>query len=269
MNDYVELFLSDKSERTRKLYRGTIKQMLKYINKDIKDIERIDIVSYKATLGNLSTATQANRIATVKSYFDFLYMNEIIESNPASRVMSPRITNKPKDSITVDEAIRLMEFANPREKAVIAVLLNTGIRVQELIDIKLDDYTRNPREMTLKTKGNKYRKIVLGDDAINLVNDYLQIRKQGCDNLFVGNQGHALTPENLNNTWKKLARKAGIEKHITNHSFRSTFVTTVAKEHGLLFAQICVGHSDISTTRRYVRGIDDEALEIMRNLKVC
>lgn len=270
MKDYLDLFLNEyKSEGTKKEYGKTISKMLNSIGKDISNIKRIDLVEYKATFNDLSSATQAQRIVCIKSYFKFLYENEIIDKNPAETLSAPYIEHKPKDSLTTDEAISLMQFANKREKAILAVLLNTGIRVQELINMKLSDFENNPEEMIIKTKGNKFRKVVFNDDTIRFINDYLLIRKDGCENLFVGNQGAPMSPKNLNATWAKLAKKAGIKKHITSHTFRSTFITGIAKEHGLLFAQTCVGHANISTTRLYVRGIEDDALNIMRGLRVC
>ena len=270
MNNYIDLFINEyKSEGTRKIYEHVIKNLLSYLNKDVHEIRKVDLVEYKSTLKNLAVATQAQRIMCIKSYFKFLFENEILDSNPASTLSAPHIEHKPKDYITADEAIAMMHYGNPREQAIIAVFLNTGIRVAELINIKLDDYLNSPHELTLLTKRNKYRKVYLNDDTVKIVNHYLKNRKEGCDNLFVSNWGTPLSEYSLNNTWKKLARKAGIAKHVTNHSFRSTYVTTIAKEHGILLAQMCVGHANISTTRLYVRGMEDEIKNVMMDLKVC
>jgi integrase len=203
--------------------------------------------------------------AVVYEAFD----NDVIESNPAEKLSTPRVEHKPKDALTTDEAIMLMHYGNKRERAIIATFLNTGIRVQELIDIKFVDYIKEPSKMVLKTKRGKYRTVYLNDDTIKLINEYLKVRKEGCDNLFVSNQGTPLSEYSLNNTWKKLATKAGIDKHITNHSFRSTFVTTIAREHGILMAQMAVNHANIATTRIYVRGMEDEVEAVVRGLKVC
>lgn len=271
MKDYLDLFLTEyKSEGTRKNYQTTISRMLNSIGKEPQDIRRLDLVEYKSTMQDLASATQAQRIICIKSYFKFLYENEIIEKNPAETIKAPKIQNAPKDALTVDEAIAMMQYANVRERAIIAVLLNTGIRVAELINLQLIDFINNPEEMKIKTKGGKFRTIVFSEDTIKLINDYLKVRKcTEATNLFVSNQCSPLCPENLNATWKKLAKKAGINKHITTHSFRSTFITDIAMNHGILMAQIAVNHVNIATTRRYVRGAEDEALNIMKELRVC
>lgn len=270
MKNYLDIFLNEyNSNGTKKIYRSIIENMLSYMNKDVDKITKIDLVEYKSTLQNLAVATQAQRIMCIKSYFKFLFENEILNSNPASTLSAPHIEHKPKDYLTTDEAVSMMSYGNARERAIIAVFLNTGIRVNELINIKLNDYLKNPHELLLLTKRNKYRKVYLNDDTISLINWYLKFRKEGCDNLFVSNQGTPLAENSLNSTWKKLAKKAGIDKHVTNHSFRSTFVTTIAKEHGILMAQMAVDHANIATTRIYVRGMEDDIKNVMMDLKVC
>ena len=78
-----------------------------------------------------------------------------------------------------------------------------------------------------------------------------------------------MSEENLNGSWKKLASKAGVHKHVTNHSFRSTYVTTIAREHGILMAQMAVNHANIATTKLYVRGMEDDVKNVIKGLKVC
>lgn len=270
MKTYLDLFLNEyESVGTKRNYGSTITAMLNYIGKDIHDIKKIDLIEYKNTLKNLATATQAQKINCVKSYFRFLYDNDILDSNIAEKLSAPRVEHKPKDALSVDEAISMMGYGNKRERAIIAVFLNTGIRVQELIDMKLSDFLKCPEEMILKTKRGKYRTVYFNDDTIMLINEYLEVRKEGCGNLFVSNHGTPLSEENLNGTWKKLANKANINKHVTNHSFRSTYVTTIAREHGILIAQMAVNHANISTTRIYVRGMDEEVKNVVKGLKVC
>ena len=270
MDNFVNLFINEyNSNGTKEMYASILNKMFENIAKDVNEITKLDLIQYKNTLKNLAEATQAQRIMCIKSFFKFLFENEIIDSNPATTLSAPHVEHKPKDYLTVDEAIDMMREGNAREKAIIALLLNTGIRVAELINIKLDDYQRNPYELMLLTKGNKYRKIYLTEDTVTLINKYLKNRKEGCDNLFVSNRGTPLCDISLNKTWRKLAKKANIEKHVTNHSFRSTFVTTMAREHGIVLAQMAVGHANISTTRIYIRGMEDEVKDAMMNLKVC
>lgn len=266
--NYLEVFLDTyKSEKTKKAYRRAIYHMLHFVGKNETLVQRIDLVQWKNSLQKYETAGQAQMINAVKSYFRFLEENEIIEKNPASKIHAPKIVNKPKDALTKEEAKKMLECAkNPRDKAIIALYLSTGMRVQELVDIQLFHYQEDPQHLVFKTKGGKFRKVTLNPDCQHYINEYLKVRKDGVPNLFVSNQHSVMKGKNISAMLKKVARLAEIDKDVSNHTFRSTFVTDIAMEYGITTAQVMVGHSDISTTRRYVRGIEDQVQEIMGGL---
>lgn len=266
--DYVETFIQTfPSEHTQKNYKNDITSMLEFVGKPQEEIRRIDLIQWKTTLQRYSTATQARKISAIKSYFDFLEENELVTVNPAAKLSRPRIQNKPQDFITKKEVLRMIEVStNPREKAIIALYLSTGMRVQELIDIQLEDYENNPDQLVFKTKGGKYRKATLNKDCQKYINQYLKVRKDGVSNLFVNNQCHEMKPRDISNSIKKLAKRIGYEGKISNHTLRSTFITDIAMNHGIVVAQAMVQHSNINTTQRYVRGIESQAQEIMSTI---
>ena len=121
---------------------------------------------------------------SVAEVLDFLYDNDIINSNPAEKLSAPRVEHKPKDALSVDDAITLMSYGNKRERAIIAVFLNTGIRVQELIDMKLEDFLASPSEMTIKTKRGKYRTIYFNDDTYGTVRIVASSRNYPCGTIL-------------------------------------------------------------------------------------
>lgn len=265
--NYLDLFLSQYiSECTKKTYHYVLTRLFNSINKPVDKITKLDLLKYKATLKEYAFSTQAQTIAIIKSYFKFLVQNEILSINPAETLKAPPSVNKPKDYISREEALELMNFANTREKAILAVYLSTGIRVSELINLKLKDYLYNNEQIYIEVKGGKYRTLIFNKDCQNYINEYLKERKEGCDNLFVSNQGTPMAANSLNKTWKKLAKKANINKNITNHTFRSTFITMIACEYDITMAQIAVGHNNIQTTRKYIRGLEEEAKQIMKNI---
>lgn len=266
--EYIETFVNSfKSECTRKNYRKDIEEMLSFTNKSVENIRRIDLVNWKNSLQYLSTASQARKISAVKSYFSFLYENELIEENVANKLSRPKVESKPKDSIKKEDVLKMIEVAtNPRDKAIVALYLSTGMRVQELIDIQLEDYINDSEHLVFKTKGGKYRKVTLNSDCQKYIDDYLRIRKDGVPNLFVSNMHGCMKAQNISNTIKKLAKKIGYEGNISNHSLRATFITDIAVNHGIVMAQRMVNHSNVSTTQRYVRGIEEQAQEIMAQI---
>lgn len=268
MKDYKQTFLNTfSSKKTQISYLQGINNMEEYVQKDIHDIKRIDLVEWKNTLKRYSTATQALYIKAVKSYFKFLEEVEILPNNPASKLSAPRVINKPKDALDREVALKMLNAAkNPRDKAIIALYLSTGIRVQELIDIQYQEYVSDPQHLTLKVKGGKYRKISLNQQCQNYINNYLKVRKTGVENLFVGNKGNKMRADCISSMLKRMAHKVGYEGEVSNHTLRSTFITDVAMNHGVVMAQIMVNHSNINTTRKYIRGVEDQAQEIMSEM---
>lgn len=266
-----DLFLKTlESPCTVETYDRGVSDMLKYINKPIEDITKIDVVEWSTTLKGLSTATQYIRIVAVKEYFKFI-CNElgIIDKNPAENLKTPKVHNKPKDSITKEQALEMLKWGTYRDRAIVALYLSTGLRVHELTELEFDDYMSNKDVLKFKIKGGDYRTVRLNKDCQGYIDKYINTeRKSGCSKLFVSNRNTPMNPQSLNNTLKRLAKKAGIEGHITNHTLRSTFVTDVTKNHGIYMAQVAVGHKNIATTRRYVRGLEDDVMNMMGELSL-
>ena len=252
----VNLYIGTlRSDNTKKSYRKDIKYMLGYINKSEEEItlaDLLDWVNWMQEKGN-STATIARRIGTAKRYFSFLVDIEVIDKDPANKLSAPKVVNKAEPTLTADEIQKIIACAtNPRDKAIIATLASTGMRISELINIKLEDFDGN--DIYIIGKGNKRRLIHINDKAMGYINEYLKVRKDGVDNLFVSNQRTPMMADNINRTLKRLANKAGVEKNIHNHSLRHLWATSML-DNGVSLEriQLCMGHSDISVTTRYAK----------------
>lgn len=266
-----ELYLKTlNSPCTVETYDRGITNMLEYVDKPVKEITKADLVVWTTILKDLSSATQYIRIIAVKEFFKFLHEDlEIIDENPAKNLKTPKIHNKPKDSITKEQALKMLEWGTFRDRAIVAMYLSTGLRVRELVELKYEDYINNHGILKFKIKGGDYRTVKLNEDCMKYIDKYISTeRKDGCDTLFVSNKHTPMNPQSLNNTLKKLAKRAGLEEHITNHTLRSTFVTDVTKNHGIYMAQVAVGHKNISTTRRYVRGLESDVMDMMGGLSL-
>ena len=266
-----ELYLKTlNSPCTVETYDRGISDMLNYIGKPANEITKPELVEWTTTLKSSSSATQYVRIIAVKEFFRFLCDEMgIIEENPAKSLKTPKIHNKPKDSITKEQALEMLNWGTYRDKAIVAMYLSTGLRVKELVELKYEDYINGHGELKFKIKGGDFRTVKLNPDCMRYIDTYItKERKDGCDNLFVSNRSTPMNPQSLNNTLKKLAKRAGIEEHITNHTLRSTFVTDITKNHGIYMAQVAVGHKNISTTRRYVRGLESDVMDMMGGLSL-
>lgn len=243
------------NENTKVNYRVDIKSMLDYIGKNENEIVLADLLAWKTDMVNSgkSSATIARRIGSVKRYFQFLMDMDIITNNPSVKLKAPKILNKEEPTLTANEVRMIIECAtNPRDKAIIATLASTGMRISELINIKMGDINGN--DITIVGKGSKRRMVHVNEKTMQYITVYLSTRKGGVDNLFVSNGNSPMLPNSINRTLKRLAKKAGVEKNIHNHSLRHLWATCMLDNNvPIENIQLCMGHSDISVTTRYAK----------------
>ena len=241
--------------KTLDSYKRELLEMLDFINKPEEDITLDDLNNWKDSLCG-SSATLVHKINSVKRYFTFLYELDIIEKNVAKSLKAPAVHNKEKKPLTADEVSRLIEAGkNPRDKAIISLMVSTGLRVSEMCNIKLDDV--DGREIVITGKGNKQRMLYLNDKTYEYIQAYLVVRKDSnIDTLFVSNRNTKMAPRALNNTLKCLGKRAGIEDadRLHNHLMRCTNATMLL-DNGVPVnrIQIALGHSNINTTMRYAK----------------
>ena len=258
-NEILQLFLSTlNSERSKESYGAIIKKFLSEANKDVADVTPLDVNCYVANeYGELRATTRNMRVNVLKSFSKWAFQNDIASADFAASIKALRTEVEPKDRLTRDEARLMYDRGNYREKAIIALLLNTGLRISEVTGLKLGDY--NKEELRIKTKGARYRTIYLNNETRGAIDKYLEHRKAKTDFLFTSNMGNRLDIQSINNSWLKLARKASVGKHVTSHSFRRLVVTEVANEYGIAVAQKFIGHKNVATTARYYQ-IDEEQI---------
>ncbi|MEG1621522.1 MAG: tyrosine-type recombinase/integrase [Oscillospiraceae bacterium] len=267
-NTYLNKMISDKKSKcTITAYQADIEQMLEVVGKDEVDISYMDLIDWKASISNLASASVSRKVVSIRNYFEFLKNNGVIEINPAKNLKGVHIENKQSTYIPMQEAIKLLDVGkNPRDKAIVAVYLSTGVRVQELINIKLSDYQAD--RLLINTKGNKERIIYLNEDCRKYVDDYLTVRKDGIDNLFVSNQHTVMDRKTISKTLKVLANKCGLPTTITNHDLRHSFVSNVCDNYDVQVACIVVNHASIATTMRYCHKTDEQIKNVMQGIKL-
>lgn len=257
MKNKLNLYINTlQSENTKKAYRRNIESYL-------DTCDTITLESYlvwTATIAGEAGATQYQKIMAVRGFIGFLFDLGEIDSETYMRIKkqkTPKVNNEKKLPLDAEQVKAIVRQARtPREKAMLMVLFHTGMRIGELLNIKLSDINS---EGVIKVvgKGNKFRYCYLNEDAKEAVNEYLAVRKPSqYDNLFIGNQGKPMQEQNFNKTIKLLAERAGINVEALNFSCHSTRHTTISilAENGvsLPILQEIAGHADIRTTKRYI-----------------
>lgn len=279
MNNKYVMYLKGgkKSERTIDTYCTYIDRFLAFINKAETEANMEDLIVYEGSIANLSNATIALHINSIKSYYKFLKKIGEIEVNPFEDAETPKINNKQKYYMTSEDIRSLIDNAgSAKTKAIIATVASTGLRMSEMASITIEQYEDmkkyGHRNITITGKGDKERTVYINDMAYEYIDAFLE--KKGKDNksglLFESNYGNALDDSNLNRAIKLAAKKAGLPywKEIGCHQLRAAFAT-VASEKGIPVATIsaALGHASIATTTRYIKNNQqniNNAMDMMR-----
>ncbi|MGB4666203.1 MAG: tyrosine recombinase, partial [Bacteroidales bacterium] len=213
----------------------------------------------------LESSTLARIISGIRAFYKFLQEEEIIEDNPAEQLDTPKITRKLPEILSIEEieqilsVIDLSKFEGHRNKAIIEVLYGCGLRVSELINLKMMDYFADESILRIIGKGDKERYVPIGSKAKNALYYYIEYSRphypmvtQYQQYIFLNRRGKKLTREMIFIIVKDYTAKAGIQKNVHPHTFRHSFATHLVENGADLFAvQEMLGHSSITTTEIY------------------
>ncbi len=232
---------------------------------EIKDISKKDIILYIEYLSkqNLSPKSIARKITAIKNFHKYLLKEKIIKHNPTQHIEMPKLGLSLPKSLTIEDIDKLLNIVplnayDYRNKAMLELLYATGLRVSELVELKMHDINMNMNIVRCIGKGNKERIIPIGDLAIEAIKKYcinyreLLSKNKTSNYLFLSNRGLKISRQGFFKLLKKIALKQGINKSFSPHTLRHTFATHLL-EYGadLRSIQEMLGHSDISTTQIY------------------
>lgn len=214
-------------------------------------------------------ASQARSLSGVKSFFNFLLISDRIESSPAEFVLTPKFGRHLPDVLTtgeIDRIIAAVDGTTPKEirdAAMLEVLYSCGLRVSELTSLRIRDLFFGEGYIRVIGKGDKQRLVPISSTARERIHRYLEVRRSaraGEETLFLNNRGNSLTRVMIFTILREAARRAGIEKKISPHTFRHSFATHLL-EGGASIRQVqeLLGHESILTTEIYTH-LDDSHL---------
>ena len=213
--------------------------------------------------GSDSARTQARMISGIRAFYKYLLIEGIVNDNPTTLLESPRLGLKLPEVLSVveiDRIIAAIDLSKPeghRNKAMIETMYGCGLRVSELVNMKLTDIHRDDGFVTVTGKGNKQRLVPVGSTALREIDSYFEKRKLmhviiDQNILFLNRRGKRLTRVMVFTIIKNLATAAGIRKNISPHTFRHSFATHLVEGGADLRAvQEMLGHESITTTEIY------------------
>lgn len=216
----------------------------------------------QAGLG-ISRRSQSRLVSSLKSFFGFLEAENRITENPSEALVSPKLSRHIPTVLSVEEIDRIMESVDlsapegHRNRAMLEVLYSCGLRVSELISLRISDFFPDEGFVRVIGKGNKQRLVPIGEPAVNAVRLYLSKTRRTFgtkteDTLFLNKRGRKMTREMAFLIVKKQCAIAGITKNISPHTFRHSFATHLVENGAdLRSVQEMLGHESILTTEIY------------------
>lgn len=241
-----------------------------------EDVKLADLREMMEWIGEqgISPRTQARIISGIKSFYKFLMIEEKVEKDPTALLESPKIGRKLPDILSVEEidtiinSVDLNKPEGQRNKAILETLYSCGLRVSELIDLKISNLFFESGFIKIEGKGNKERLVPISSKAVKEINLYLseyrrtlKIDKESEDTLFLNRRGKKLSRVMIFTIIKNLTEKLGFKKNISPHTFRHSFATHLIDGGANLRAvQEMLGHESIITTEIYTH-LDKEYLK--------
>lgn len=235
-------------------------------NEDLNQTRRTHIIGYLSTLQKKgrSASTLSRNLASMRAFYSFLLRDGLIDTDPTVNLESPKLDKKLPRVLSIDEMESLLNRPDIttapglRDKAMLELLYASGIRVSELVSLKVVDVNLNMGYLKCLGKGSKERIIPIGSVALKQVGDYLilsrpkMIKNPSESALFLNHHGACLSRQGFWKIIKKYASLARITSDITPHTVRHSFATHLLENGAdLRSVQEMLGHSDISTTQIY------------------
>lgn len=268
MINFINYLLIDKkySKNTIMSYQNELFKFNDYFsNKKIKDISKTDIRNYIKYLNSqkIDERSIAHSMSVLRSFYKFLSISNDKIENPIQTLNLPKIPKKLPNVLSVDDVdkilnIQVVDKYSSRDKAMLELMYSSGLRVSELINLKLNDISLDEDVVRILGKGSKERIVPIGDCAKEALNNYINIYRKDLfknnrsDYLFLSKNGTKLSRQYFFKLIKKQSSLNNINKNISPHTLRHSFATHMLNYGAdLRSIQELLGHSDISTTQIY------------------
>lgn len=267
---YNEVILG-KSYNTIRSYRNDLNQFLKYLaeNENIDNFNEVQIIHLRSYIKYLSYQYKSSKrtinrkISALRSFFDYLVENKIVEENIAVYINTPKFENKlpsfllKEDMEKIRDVIDTNTFIGLRDRAMIEMLYSSGLRSFELLELSEYMIDFQNRELRVIGKGDKERITFFSKIALKYLNDFINLKKKKLVNydnniVFTNTKGQRLTTRSLRRIIENYGKLSGINKELTPHVFRHSFATELLNSGvDIRYVQELLGHSTIATTQFY------------------
>ena len=270
------------SDNTIQSYRRDMMKFIEFLEKrnlNTSDVRRTDVVNFLAMLykRRLDSRSVARHLVTIRHFFRFALLEGFVKEDPAATIESPKFRQSLPYFLSLEEVDRLL--AQPdvsstiglRDKAMIELMYSTGIRVSELIGIRVGDLQMDAGCLRCIGKGNKERLVPVGKKALAVVEAYLKnsrpklLRDGASPRLFLNQRGRPMDRVTIWKIMGQYGKKAGLRKPLKPHTLRHSFATHLLDRGAdLRSVQMMLGHSDISTTQIYTHVVEERLKQVYK-----
>ncbi len=266
-------------------YTRDVTKLMEFLNmhKKIPDplqvlpVDLLDFIKFINELG-LSPYSQARIVSGIKGFYKYLSYENLISVDPSELIELPRLGRKLPDTLSIHEIDQLFETidmskaSGPRDRAMAETIYSAGLRVSELVNLKISNIYEDVGFLRILGKGNKERLTPIGKSALKFIKSYqsevrnhMQIKSGHEDYLFLNRFGNKISRVSVFNLIKNLALRAGINKKISPHTFRHSYATHLIEGGADLRAvQEMLGHESITTTEIYTHLDRDYLKQIIK-----
>ena len=256
------------SKNTLESYRADLSQFHTWLvsqQRDLLSVNQADIQQYLAFKFPQSKPRSISRlVASMRRFYRYALRESLVETDPTLQIESPKLPRSLPKSLNeqeVNDLLKAPDINQPiglRDRAMLELLYASGLRVSELVTVKVNEVSTQDGVVRVTGKGSKTRLVPMGQEAASWIDQYLNyarpeiLQNKLCDALFVTNRADMMTRQAFWYLIKRYALLAGIHKHMSPHVLRHAFATHLLN-HGadLRVVQMLLGHSDISTTQIY------------------
>lgn len=274
------MIMLDRSPRTIERYRSNLTQIKRYVEKsnngpiDIEDVTQNDLEAFmlhtKEDL-NYAPNTRSKFFYALRSFYAYLYKKEFVSRNISATMDFMKVPKKERNYITEEEAEKVVNaIKQPMVRLVAIFLLNTGLRISECLDLKLDDVNLEKRTVhVIEGKGRKDRIIPINDRLYTLLQDYVEnVREESTsDYFFATKRTGAISYPHVNSTIVAAAKSVGIKKPVSCHVLRHSFASALVKNNvNLVYIQKLLGHESLAVTSIYTHAKLDDLTDAVNTL---
>ena len=265
-------YVKNYSINTIKSYESDLKEFYLFLNKDISYASESDIKKYMRTFKDKNDRSLARCMSSLRAFYDYLIKKGIINKSPMDDISGPKIGKYLPEVLTISEIDKLLDLEPKdaftyRNRCILELLYSTGLRISELVGLKLEDMSLDDSLIKVMGKGRKMRVVPLNDITTDYMKGYIEnirpsmLKKTQTDYIFLNNHGKPITRQAVFKMIKSRAESVGIKKNISPHTLRHSFATHMLQNGAdIRFIQELLGHSDVATTEIYTH-IANETLK--------